>query len=156
MSRVSEVEHEFVVSLPDELEPGILYVSLEYGAVAHLCCCGCGNQVYTPLKPNRWRLTFDGEAVWLCPSIGNWNFPCESHYWILGSKVRWAKHMSKAEVEAIRERARESRLVAPTNAGAVSDETQDAPDDARAEPKDPEKRTLWAHLKSLFSRNPSS
>lgn len=152
MSRVAELEHEFVVSLPDELEQGILYISFEFGAVAHLCCCGCGNQVYTPLKPSRWRLTFDGEAIWLCPSIGNWDFPCESHYWIHGSKVRWAAHMSKAEVQAIRERSREGWVPLPKSAAAEHDPAEQDRDDGRTEPMGSTKRTLWARVKQFFSR----
>jgi len=152
MSRVAELEHEFVVSLPDELEQGILYISFEFGAVAHLCCCGCGNQVYTPLKPSRWRLTFDGEAIWLCPSIGNWDFPCVSHYWIHGSKVRWAAHMSKAEVEALRERAREGWVPPAASATAPLERTGDEPDDGRAEPKGGRKRGRWKRVKQFFSR----
>jgi hypothetical protein len=148
---VSELEHEFVVSLPDELEPGILYISLEFGAVAHLCCCGCGNQVYTPLKPNRWRLTFDGEAIWLYPSIGNWDFPCESHYWIYGSKVRWAAHMSKAEVQAIRRRSREGWVPPPTSAAGEHDPAGHDRDDGRTEPTGSTKRTRWKRVKQFFS-----
>jgi Family of unknown function (DUF6527) len=147
MSRVVDLEHEFVEVLPDEMEEGVLYISMEFGAVAHLCCCGCGNQVYTPLKPNRWRLTFDGENIWLCPSIGNWNFDCKSHYWVLGSRVRWAAQMSKAEVEAIREQSREGWVPPPTSAAAEHDR-----DDGRTEPTGPTKRTLWARIKHFFSR----
>jgi hypothetical protein len=148
MSRVSEVEHEFVVSLPDELQPGVLYISLEFSAVAHSCCCGCGNQVYTPLKPNRWRLTFDGEAIWLYPSIGNWDFPCESHYWIHGSKVRWAAHMRKAEVEVLRGQAREGWVPPPTSAAVPSG----APDDGQADPTGATKRRLGDWIKRFVSR----
>jgi len=43
-----------------------------------------------PLGPTDWKLTFDGESVSLYPSVGNWNFPCQSHYWIQENKVRWA------------------------------------------------------------------
>jgi hypothetical protein len=152
MSRIAKLEHEFVVSLPDDLEEGVLYISLEFGAVAHLCCCGCGNQVYTPLKPNRWRLTFDGERIWLCPSIGNWNFPCESHYWIRGSEVRWAPKMSRAEVEAIRERAREGWVAPPASPRAPLERTDDEPDDGHAELKSGRKRSRWERVKQFFLR----
>jgi len=106
MTRISTLEHEFVDALPDELAEGVLYISLPFTTVSHLCCCGCGNQVFTPLRPNRWRLTFDGEMISLYPSVGNWNFPCESHYWITGSRVRWAPAMTRREIELMRENAR--------------------------------------------------
>ena len=107
MTRTEMLEHEFVTQLPDELSEGVLYVSMEFGTAAHLCCCGCGKQVLTPLRPNRWRITFDGEGIWLCPSIGNWNFECRSHYFIEGNRVRWALGMTEDEVKRVRARSRE-------------------------------------------------
>jgi acyl-CoA reductase-like NAD-dependent aldehyde dehydrogenase len=55
----------------------------------------------------RWRLSFDGESISLSPSIGNWNFPCESHYWITASQVRWAPAMTRREIQRVRAAARE-------------------------------------------------
>jgi Family of unknown function (DUF6527) len=83
--------HKFVKSVPETLEQGVLYVSVEYATAIHKCCCGCGNEVVTPLSPKDWKLTFDGETVSLYPSIGNWNFGCRSHYWITKNRVEWAR-----------------------------------------------------------------
>jgi hypothetical protein len=48
-------------------------------------------------------MTFDGESVWLRPSIGNWSFPCRSHYWIVrAGQVRWARTWSEEEVRSAR------------------------------------------------------
>ncbi|WP_407933213.1 DUF6527 family protein [Bdellovibrio reynosensis] len=69
-----------------------------YATASHLCCCGCGSEVVTPLTPTDWRLTFDGTTVSLDPSIGNWSFPCQSHYWITRSRTRWSNHWSKERV----------------------------------------------------------
>jgi hypothetical protein len=30
----------------------------------------------------------------------NWNFPCQSHYWIKHNRVRWAGRWSREEIEA--------------------------------------------------------
>ena len=87
MSSVQSIRHVFVEFIPEELDQGVLYISMEYGAVVHLCCCGCGERVITPLEPNEWHLLYDGESVSLTPSIGNWNFACGSHYWIRSSKI---------------------------------------------------------------------
>ena len=87
MLRYTKLEHRFVQYVPDELEPGVLYISMEYATAAHGCCCGCGLQVITPFTPTDWKLTFDGETVSLWPSIGNWNFPCRSHYIIRHSHI---------------------------------------------------------------------
>ena len=32
---------------------------------------------------------FDGRTISLNPSIGNWSYPCRSHYWIKGNRVVW-------------------------------------------------------------------
>ena len=95
---VLEITHKFVDLIPDELEPEVLYVSLDYATVAHLCFCGCGQEVVTPLSPTDWKLTFDGVSISLSPSIGNWSFPCRSHYWIRSGKIRWAESWSDEKI----------------------------------------------------------
>jgi hypothetical protein len=87
MLRYTNLEHRFVQYIPEDLAPGILYVSMEYATAAHSCCCGCGLQVVTPVTPSDWKLTYDGETISLWPSIGNWNFPCRSHYIIRHSRI---------------------------------------------------------------------
>jgi len=94
------MKHEFVEFIPDHLEAGVLYISLKYGTAFHKCCCGCGKDVVTPLSPTDWKLIFDGKAVSLYPSIGNWSFECKSHYWIENGKVEWAELMSDDLIEA--------------------------------------------------------
>ncbi len=81
---------QFLNQLPPTLEAQTLYISMEYGTVIHLCACGCGRKVVTPISPNDWKLTFDGRSLTLSPSIGNWQYPCRSHYWIRNSRVEWA------------------------------------------------------------------
>ena len=78
----------------------MLYVSTKYGTAVHRCCCGCGREVVTPLTPTDWKLIFDGETVSLYPSIGNWNSPCRSHYWIRHNRIEWAEDWSDWKVEA--------------------------------------------------------
>ena len=45
------LRHEFVEFIPDELEHGIIYISIRFATASHLCCCGCGNKVVTPIRP---------------------------------------------------------------------------------------------------------
>jgi hypothetical protein len=87
--------HNFVRVIPEEIESGVIYVSVEYCTAIHKCCCGCGNEVVTPLSRKGWKLTFDGESISLYPSIGNWNLACKSHYWITDNQVRWAEKWTK-------------------------------------------------------------
>lgn len=85
------IEHKFVDSVPDQMEDGILYISLVYATAIHKCCCGCGKEVVTPFSPSDWELVFNGESVSLYPSIGNWSFDCQSHYWIRKNKIYVAR-----------------------------------------------------------------
>lgn len=72
---------------------------MEYCTAIHKCVCGCGNKVVTPISPTGWQLEFDGKSISLCPSIGNWNFDCQSHYWIKKSKIQHAKKWDKYEIQ---------------------------------------------------------
>ena len=91
--------HKFVKNVPNELEDGIVYISIEYSTAIHKCCCGCGKEVVTPFSPTDWKLIFDGETISLCPSIGNWSFDCQSHYWITNNKVEWAPMWTKKQIK---------------------------------------------------------
>lgn len=102
MKRVAALKPEFVDVIPDTIDDGILYVSIKYATARHKCCCGCGNEVVTPLTPTDWSLTFDGETVSLNPSIGSWSLPCRSHYWIRRNRVQWAGRWSERKIRAAR------------------------------------------------------
>jgi Family of unknown function (DUF6527) len=96
------LEHRFIKQLPDRLEGGVLYISMEYATSAHLCCCGCGEEVVTPFTPTDWKMIFDGETITLSPSIGNWNFACRSHYFIDHGRIIEATSWTDEKVEANR------------------------------------------------------
>ena len=99
MTRINELRHEFVNYIPDALDDGMLYVSIPFTIAVHRCCCGCGNEVVTPLDPTDWQMTFDGKSVSLIPSIGNWSLACQSHYWIYRNQVRWARRLSPFKIK---------------------------------------------------------
>jgi len=103
---VDRLEAEFVDTFPATMKPGVLYVSLEYRTCGHLCACGCGYEVTTPLSRAQWAFTFDGDDISLWPSVGNWTLPCRSHYIVDRGRVRWARTFSKAEVDRNRRRDR--------------------------------------------------
>jgi hypothetical protein len=107
MSRQTQLQAEFVEFIPERLEPGKLYISRRYSTATHLCCCGCGLEVVTPLNPAKWHLTERKGKVSLYPSIGNWSFPCRSHYWITEGRVQWAGAMSPQTIAAVKKRDRE-------------------------------------------------
>lgn len=96
------IELQRVKYIPAKLDPGILYVSKEFGAAAHLCACGCGTIVRTPM--DRWSLIETKDGPSLDPSIGNWQEPCGSHYWIERGKIRWAPKWTPEQITAGRQR----------------------------------------------------
>ncbi|WP_322858194.1 DUF6527 family protein [Mycobacterium europaeum] len=98
---------EFVEYIPSQLDDGALYVSIPYCTAVHKCACGCGYKVVTPISPADWQILFDGEAVSLFPSVGNWEFPCQTHYWIRSNRVIRAKTCTPEQIA--RGRAREDR-----------------------------------------------
>jgi hypothetical protein len=107
--KLSHLAHKFVEYIPEHIEPGTLYVSIAYATATHKCCCGCGREVVTPLSPTDWALIYDGQTVSLDPSVGNWSFPCRSHYWIRRNRVVWARRWSKAEIEEGRKEDRAAK-----------------------------------------------
>jgi hypothetical protein len=96
------LKHKLVEYIPGNIEEGILYISMEHCVAIHLCICGCGNKVVTPISPTDWQLTYDGKTISLFPSIGNWSFNCESHYWITKNRVEFARKWSKKEIKKFR------------------------------------------------------
>jgi hypothetical protein len=82
----------------EQMDNGVIYISMEYSTAIHKCACGCGNEVVTPFSPTDWELIFDG-TVSLYPSIGNWSFPCQSHYWITKNRIKWAPKWTKKQIE---------------------------------------------------------
>ncbi|SNX88443.1 hypothetical protein SAMN06272735_8893 [Streptomyces sp. TLI_55] len=106
MTAVSRLRPAFVETFPASMDPGVLYISISYRTCGHLCCCGCGEEVITPLSPAQWSFTYNGETVSLAPSIGNWALVCRSHYWIREGKIRWSRRYSDAEIADNRERDR--------------------------------------------------
>ena len=110
MKRISHLQHEFVEHIPADVGDATLYISIPFATAIHKCCCGCGMEVVTPFSPTDWKLTFDGDSVSLNPSIGNWSFACQSHYWIERNTVNWAPRMTQREIDAGRAHDRLAKM----------------------------------------------
>lgn len=148
MTRSVTLSHQFVERIPDELDDGTVYVSIPFATAAHKCCCGCGNEVITPLTPTDWALLFDGETISLDPSIGSWSLECRSHYWIKRNKVKWSNDWSQTEVEAGRARdALATESYYDTIASSTHDHSAKAPEKLRGgKPR----KSFWKKLISWF------
>ena len=97
--RQEELKVKHVEFMPETKEEGILYISKRFSLAIHLCPCGCGEQVVTPIKgsfpgsknrPDCWDFTeHEDGTVTLSPSVGNFEFPCKSHYFIRRNRIIW-------------------------------------------------------------------
>lgn len=111
--RVDALRPAFVADVPEVLEPGVLYLALEYDAMVHLCACGCGNEVATPIGPTDWKIAWNGVGITVRPSVGNGALVCRSHYLIDDGRVRWCAPMSDREIAAERARTARAKGLAP-------------------------------------------
>lgn len=134
------LQHRFVEFIPESIQEGVLYISLEYCTAIHKCVCGCGNEVVTPISPNDWKFTFNGKSVSLYPSIGNWSFECQSHYWITNNRIEFAGRWTKDKIQQGRE-----------NDLAVKDRYFSAEVKETTEKPQPAKRTFWDKIVNFFS-----
>lgn len=141
------IKHDFVELIPGSLEPETLYISIKYKTMAHLCLCGCGKKVITPLSPTGWELTFNGREVSVYPSIGNWNLPCRSHYWITRNGIEWAEQWSDVRIAAGFSRDRAAKLNyyrdRDSNPLTTPAEIAKTPDSRRD--------SVWSRFKKRFS-----
>ena len=96
--KIQRVRPEFVEFIPERLEEGVVYISIRFRTASHLCACGCGSIIVTPIKPAKWSVTYDGETISLWPSVGSWQKPCRSHYVIRRNEVLPARQWTDAEI----------------------------------------------------------
>ena len=90
MQKLTQIKLARVYYVPKTLEPGVLYVSEEFGAACTFAACGCGSKVSTPLRPTEWTLEETPAGPNLTPSVGNWQLSCRSHYWIREGRIHWS------------------------------------------------------------------
>ena len=95
--------------MPKDLKPGVLYVSEQFGTAAHLCACGCGSKVRTPLGPTWWSMEETDDGPTLYPSVGNWQQACQSHYLITRGEVIWADLWTAEQIADGRRREEKRR-----------------------------------------------
>ena len=147
MMRHQTLAHRFVRTVPRELDPGVLYISMDYATAVHSCCCGCGERVVTPFTPTDWRMTFDGETISLSPSVGNWNQKCRSHYVVQRSRVLESGTWSDVQVEA--ERRRDKKAKAAHYGQSASAESASVPCVA-VQKSEQRPLNVWSRIKSWF------
>ncbi len=106
--KIPRLQLERVEFMPKELQPGVLYFAEKYGAAAHLCACGCGRKIRTPVIPTKWKLSEGMHGPTLYPSVGNWQQDCKSHYIIHDGDVIECGRWTDEEILAGRIREQEA------------------------------------------------
>jgi Family of unknown function (DUF6527) len=146
MTPRTSLKHQFVEFIPEGLSEDTLYISIRFATASHLCCCGCRNKVVTPLHPTGWKLIFDGKTVSLSPSVGNWNFPCRSHYFIENNRIKWASRWSDEKIDAAKayDRLAKDRYYSNRSDGDHAPRSRTEPSKCRP------KKEFWSKLKSKF------
>lgn len=104
--KIKQIRPEYVEFIPEHIENGVLYISERYRTAVHNCCCGCGKEVVTPLSPAEWSVKLNHSRVSLWPSIGNWSFPCRSHYLIRDNHVIVAMTMTDRQIQRVKKNDR--------------------------------------------------
>lgn len=102
--RSDEMKYLRVDTIPETLEPSVVYVSERFAMAAHLCACGCGVEVPVEIGPGKWSVRFDGDRITMHPSIGNGSHPCKSHYFITNGRVEWAGTYTPEMIASARRR----------------------------------------------------
>ena len=118
--KVDRFRPAFVSDIPDDLDEGVLYLALDYDAMVHLCACGCGSEISTPISPTDWKIAWDGVGITLRPSVGNGSLRCRTHYIIDAGKVRWYPRMTDLDVAAERLRTARAKNIPPTDVAQPS------------------------------------
>ncbi|GAB1342130.1 hypothetical protein MASR1M101_12570 [Gemmatimonas sp.] len=132
----------------------MLYLALDYGTATHTCCCGCGEEVVTPLTPTDWRITYDGETISLSPSVGNWNAACRSHYIVERGRVIPCGDWSDERIAAERQRdcGTKARYYSELAQGPVEADDGRAPIPSQQEIGRPERLTPLTRWREIARR----
>lgn len=145
--KLTAVKPQFVPIIPEQLVDGVLYVSEPHRIAIHRCCCGCGEEVVTPLSPAEWQLERRGLSVSLYPSIGNWNFRCQSHYWIRRNRVVWAGALSAEHIALVQGHDRTAKAAHIAEVNAAKDRAAAVP----ASPTRAPRRSAWHRLRAWIA-----
>ena len=151
---ITTITPQFVEAIPEKLSQGVLYICEKYRTTSHLCACGCGMEVALQLSPDRWQLRRNGTTVTLHPSVGNWDFPCRSHYLIQQNRIVWAGNMSArtiADVKA-RDNLDQQRQITRNNLNKVGHGRGDPNQSpVLSKPTHPApQESLWSIVRKLF------
>lgn len=105
--------YEAVDRIPSDIREGVVYHTEEFELAGLLCACGCGHRV-TLLVPDSHRVWSQDGMATVRPSIGVFDAPCKSHYFITGGRIEWLPAFSGAEASAIMQKQIERHVAQDT------------------------------------------
>lgn len=108
--------YRLVERIPNILQEGIVYHTEEFELAGLLCACGCGHRI-TLLVPDSHRVSDERGYATIWPSIGVFDAPCKSHYFINAGEIQWRPAFSASQVSNIMQ-AQIARHVARDTASA--------------------------------------
>lgn len=148
------ISHQFVEFIPEAIQEGVLYISREYSTAVHKCFCGCGREVVTPLSPTDWSLALHDGTVSLTPSVGNWSFPCRSHYVIRRNRLQWCGDMPQSLIDAGRTRDKKLKedYYAKRTGHMLPKDENNARNGGKQQPRSPQKSLVSTLLDWLMGR----
>lgn len=82
------------------MEPGVVFHSEEFELAGLLCACGCGHRI-TLLVPDSHEIIDQAGWATVRPSIGVFDAPCKSHFFIHNGNVAWMPAFSGSQAASI-------------------------------------------------------
>ena len=132
-----KIKLQHVHYIPKQLSPCVLYVSKEFDTAAHLCACGCGSKIRTPLGPTEWLFMETKRGPSLYPSVGNWQQTCKSHYWIQRGEMIWSDSWTQEQI---------------SDGRCFEEERRRAYFDTETKQSNQASHNIWSWLNKLFVR----
>jgi hypothetical protein len=88
---------------PATLVDGVVYHNEDFELAALSCACGCGHRI-TLLVPDSHQVFDHGGFATVRPSIGVFDAPCLSHFFVTAGDVEWLDAFSQPSAAAIMQR----------------------------------------------------
>jgi Family of unknown function (DUF6527) len=92
--------YQSVDRIPDILRDGVVYHTEEFELAGLLYACGCGHRVIL-LVPDSHQVWDQNGLATVRPSIGVFDAPCKSHYFITAGVVEWLPASTGAQAASI-------------------------------------------------------
>ena len=91
--------YQSVEKTPTLLQSEVVYINEEFEIATLLCPCGCNHKIVL-LCPDGHLVINDGGFATVKPSIGVWDAPCRSHFFLNSGTVDWCNSWSEERIKS--------------------------------------------------------